>query len=176
MSDIPHQLQIVNKWQAAIRQLDTAVKLFFDDGDEVSIHTLACAAHDILRHYGGKQGAGSMEEELKKVVKPQYKKFVIDILREPQNFFKHPGPPLKTKIKFTPSFTDMILFDSIGIYYKIVKKSVPKNYQAYRLWFYANYQEFVIFVPEERKRFDQINKIAGKSRKLYLEAVSRLST
>jgi len=34
----------LSKFEAARRQLETAIKLYFADGDEVSIHALAAAA------------------------------------------------------------------------------------------------------------------------------------
>jgi len=38
----------ITKLDAARRQLDTAIKLFFDNGDSLSIHTLAYASFKIL--------------------------------------------------------------------------------------------------------------------------------
>jgi len=49
----------IKKLDAAKSQLETAILLFFDDGDPISIHTLACAAYDIIdgvnQHRGGKE-------------------------------------------------------------------------------------------------------------------------
>jgi argininosuccinate synthase len=39
---------IVTKIEAARRQLNTAIELWFNDGDPVSIHTLASSAHQII--------------------------------------------------------------------------------------------------------------------------------
>ena len=38
----------VTKLDAALRQLNTAITLWFRDGDEVAIHTLAAASHQIV--------------------------------------------------------------------------------------------------------------------------------
>ena len=47
----------VSKFDAARRQLETAIRLYFFQGDPISIHTLASAAaqilHDLSRHRGG---------------------------------------------------------------------------------------------------------------------------
>lgn len=47
----------LEKLEAARRQLETAIKLYFADGDEVSIHTLGAAAYaliqDINKHRRG---------------------------------------------------------------------------------------------------------------------------
>jgi hypothetical protein len=39
----------ISKLDAARRQLDTAIRLYFMEGDPVSVHTLAAAAFEILK-------------------------------------------------------------------------------------------------------------------------------
>jgi hypothetical protein len=46
----------VTKLEAAQRQLDTAIELWFRDGDAVSIHTLVGAAYQILYDPNKKRG------------------------------------------------------------------------------------------------------------------------
>ena len=50
--------QTINKLDAACQQLNTAISLWFSDGDAISVHTLACSAyqivHDINRRQGGR--------------------------------------------------------------------------------------------------------------------------
>jgi hypothetical protein len=50
----------VSKTDAAKRQLDTAIRLWLDEGDSVSIHTLAAAAHQIVHDLGKKRGVTDM--------------------------------------------------------------------------------------------------------------------
>ena len=38
----------VTKLDAAKKQLETAIMLYFHDGDPVSIHTLCCAAYSVI--------------------------------------------------------------------------------------------------------------------------------
>jgi hypothetical protein len=45
----------VTKQDAAKRQLETAIGLWFSEGDEVSTHTLATSALKVLHDVGGKQ-------------------------------------------------------------------------------------------------------------------------
>jgi len=47
---------LITKLESARRQLETAVKLYFNDIDPVSIHTLACAAQEILAELNTKKG------------------------------------------------------------------------------------------------------------------------
>src|SRR5438045_7911123 len=46
----------ITKLEAAVRQLRAAILLYFSNGDEVAIHTLAFAAHEILRQLAKARG------------------------------------------------------------------------------------------------------------------------
>ena len=48
----PHELRklAITKLDAARRQLETAITLWFHDADPVSVHTLVMAAHGFLKH------------------------------------------------------------------------------------------------------------------------------
>jgi hypothetical protein len=50
----------VSKLDAAKRQLETAIRLYFSDGDPVSIHTLTAAAYNILRDVTKQKGVELM--------------------------------------------------------------------------------------------------------------------
>src|SRR5579872_5153508 len=47
----------VTKLEAAKRQLTAAIRLFFDGGDEIAVHTLAVASYDILHTLSKRKGA-----------------------------------------------------------------------------------------------------------------------
>lgn len=66
----------ISKLDAAKRQLETAIRLYFNSADPVSIHTLACAAHSIIsdlnKKYKGKPMIMSdfgIKDEYKNMVK-----------------------------------------------------------------------------------------------------------
>ncbi len=95
---------IVKKLDAAQRQLNCAIELWFKDADEVSIHTLVAAAyqiiHDIKEHK-------RIERDLlydSAMIKDEYRKQWIDTLKKSQNFFKHADrdPDPEGSIEFSP--------------------------------------------------------------------------
>src|SRR5712692_11716002 len=55
-ADIRMAIPMITKLEAAHRQLTTAIRMFFADGDAVAVHTLACAAREIYERHGGKAG------------------------------------------------------------------------------------------------------------------------
>ena len=96
----------VSKRDAATHQLDTAIKLYFENRDFISAYTLCCASDGILQGmYENKRdeiiqkqrseeaNLGSVDvswrEELENQRRPEYKKEVFAALNAPQNFFKH---------------------------------------------------------------------------------------
>jgi hypothetical protein len=76
----------ISKVDAAQRQVDTAIQIFFDDGDPVSIHTLLYAAHDIV-HGLHKRITGKplfFDNDAVKGIPG-----LIRIIKDWPNFFKH---------------------------------------------------------------------------------------
>lgn len=83
----------VTKLEAARRQLETAVILYFNDKDAVSIHTLACAAHEIIEHLNKKEGGMPLILE-GNIVKEKYKAEFRKKISEAKNFLN-----MRTKIQ-----------------------------------------------------------------------------
>ena len=102
------QRKEITKEQAASMQLDTAVKLYFENRDLVSAHTLAAAATGIIdgvykgnrnailqRQFEGVDDPHEVElqfpfcDQWDFRVKPQHRKEFFRLLNASQNFFKH---------------------------------------------------------------------------------------
>jgi hypothetical protein len=78
----------VNKIDAARRQIDAAIRMLFDNGDPVAIHTLAAAGGRILRDLCGAKGT-PMHQMFKGVIRPDKEKEFWEAMNRPANFFKH---------------------------------------------------------------------------------------
>lgn len=79
----------VTKLQAAKNQLATAIRLYFDDDDPISIHTLATAAGEIIDRLCESRGLPSMRDDLLKNIVADRRKEVVTALNNARNFFKH---------------------------------------------------------------------------------------
>jgi hypothetical protein len=100
---------VVNKELAARGQLATAIALWFNYADPVSIHTLAAAAQGILEGVAGsKHELPHMRKWIRKFPKSVQKK-----LRDPQNFFKHAWTDPKDLKVYQPIIGDFILMDAV---------------------------------------------------------------
>jgi hypothetical protein len=81
----------VSKIDAARRQLDGALDLWFRDGDPVAIQTLISAAWQILQDLNEKKGntESTMLGWAKIHVYPEHLEECMRLIRAPANFFKH---------------------------------------------------------------------------------------
>jgi len=106
--------QIVTKLDAAIRQLDSAITLYFQDSDPVPIHTLACAAHQVIHNINRYNNGPELlfDSIQKKKGNPQISKALLHIQ---YNFFKHADsdPCPNCGIRFNPKLTEIFILSAI---------------------------------------------------------------
>lgn len=100
----------VSKLDAARRQIDTAVRLYFDYGDPVAIHTLAAAGFQIL-HDLDKHGpnTGTFYDDMAKYFGPKYRETVIKTIRQAQTFFKHADRDPEAVLEFSLAEPQIVL-------------------------------------------------------------------
>jgi len=132
---------ILTKLDAAKRQLETAVRLYFNDADPVSIHTLVCASHEILTNLNEKRG-NSPTIISDNLIKEPYKKMVRDKIREAKNFFKHADKDPDGVLKFYPAVNDFFLLDSCETYEILTGEKVP-HFIIFRGWFNSRYPDIL---------------------------------
>jgi hypothetical protein len=108
----PRRKLRVNKKSAAKRQLETAIRLWFDDDDAVSIHTLGAAAGELLHHLGRRKGKASRLQTFMSTETPAYRRRMLSA----QNFFKHASRDAADKIGYLPYHGEVILYDAALTY------------------------------------------------------------
>src|SRR3990167_8491125 len=113
----------IKKIDAARRQLDTSIELWFFQKDAVSIHTLACSAyqilHDINQH---RKGPELIFDNI--AIKDEFRLLAKSYLKKTYNFFKHAekDPNPESTIDFNPSSTEgFIIFSILGLEYLGIK-------------------------------------------------------
>ncbi len=109
--------QIVTKLDAARRQLATAIELWFYDKDQVSIHTLAFAAYEVIHTISKKKGrTRDLLFDTVTVSDEDKGKFRI-FIKKFAHFFKHADrDPTDATIEFFPVISELfILFAVMGL-------------------------------------------------------------
>ena len=140
----------ISKLDAAKRQTETAIKLYFNNADPVSIHTLICSAHNILL---------DLTKEYKKtpmllsgyIVKKEYQDEFIRELRKPQNHFKHADKDPETVIDFNPIINETFIIDCCDQYYLITNEAVL-YFNIFSKWFAAHHLEYFEHLSDEQRK------------------------
>ena len=114
----------ITKLDAARRQLETAVILWFHEGDPVSIHTLAAAAYQILYDLNKKRGGDPMMKDAK-IIRPECLKECHRIFAKWENFFKHADQDPSETLQFPPQVTRTFILDAIAKYNEMAHEERP---------------------------------------------------
>ena len=134
----------ISKLDAAKRQLEFSIKLFFRNSDVVVIHTLAAAAHEIFRGLGKKQGVRSLiKDQALDVIKKDKQKVFLATVNKAENFFKHANWDSDEQLKFHFESTAFLIFDACEMYQVLTKETVPL-FGIFKVWFLSKYPELVI--------------------------------
>lgn len=142
----------VSKLDAARRQLETVIRLYFFHCDPVSIHTLTAAAYNVIHDITARRGAEPMlvKDTMLEYVRPEHRKEFLGKISEAENFFKHADRDYEATLDFNPQMSELLIIDACSQYEKLTGEH-PPLFVIYRGWFMANYPDVFIF-PEELKR------------------------
>lgn len=106
----------VTKLDAARRQIEAAIALWFHGSDPVSIRTLTAAAHrichDIAKHRGGKSPFFLNLDFILPEMREKYKKLIL----EAENFFKHAERDRDKTLTFFTEVNEPYLIDAIALF------------------------------------------------------------
>jgi hypothetical protein len=108
----------VSKQDAIRRQLDTAIWLWFQDDDSVSIHTLACSALKVAHDIGQKLGKPAM------LFEHLPKELAKDAVAA-QGFFKHAKDDPDDVLTFNSGITPYHIYDAANCYKAIYSSLSP---------------------------------------------------
>lgn len=137
------EVEKISKIEAAERQLRTAIRLFFNSDDSVSIHTLVSAADGILTGLCLKNGSSpGFMRDLKTYIKPGKQKKYLQFLNKAQNFFKHADTDSEEELEFFKEGTRYMIFSSIMAFRNLTKKCFFEGY-FYELWFILAYPDTI---------------------------------
>jgi len=114
----------LTKLECARRQMETAILLWFDDGEPVSIHTLAAASLEVLHDLGKRIGESALIFDSKRFRKEKFSEWK-KIVRESQNFFKHADKDPTKVLDFKPDHSEILLLNCIDLHRRIGNQRSP---------------------------------------------------
>ncbi len=137
----------LTKAQVARHQLGTALALFLDDLDPVSVHTLACAGCEIVEHLARKKGELPFSDHALATFPDLDATKIRHLRNQFWNAFKHAmthkgkeRDDRKLLARFNDLQNDHTLF--VGWYdYANAAKRLPLEAQIFQVWYFALYSE-----------------------------------
>ena len=169
----------ISKIDAARRQLECAIRLYFNDGDAISIHTLAAAARNVLLdlcRYRGQSSAILREELIKNYVKPEHAKDVRAVYKRAENFFKHADSDPDEVLTFDPEGSEYFLFEATEAYQLLSGEATP-HMLTFRTWWIAhNAFLHALLPPEARAVMDKFPYRPDQRLLFFAESLPRWSS
>lgn len=160
------QLVLANKLDAAQRQIDTAIWLWFNDGDLVSVNTLAGAANGILDAllHDRKMGRAAMFEEVPHGMKPTE---WFGMVKEAEDFAKHARHDPEARHLYSSAETSLYLLSVVASYERLA--GVPSAAKSLRglfvIYFAATYpgafEPVVLQEIANAVNVDAVKKLSG---------------
>lgn len=138
-----HEMKIsIGKIESARRQLETAIVLYFNERDILSIHTLMGASSriikDLLKSKLGEQSY--LERKFEGILDAGNMKILRDSYNSDQNFLKHADKDPDGNILFNTFKSEIQLYMTIQDYYRLTKEKSDLM-SAYEVWLMMNNRE-----------------------------------
>ena len=163
----------ISKHEAARRQLDTAIWLYFNSDDPISVHTLTAAAYDVIRDVNQTSHGPQMvvKDLFVELMRPEHQKSFRNKVNEAANFFKHADRDSNNSIEFQPRQTEFLLADAI-YHYSILAQAHTNLFSLFQVWF-AFQNPHLCTLAEEQKRSFPVNAdfVKGMTRSEYYSLV-----
>jgi len=120
----PFTKVLITKLEAARRQIETAIILWFSEGDPVSIHTLVSAGHRLVYDLNKKSLGLPMLGDTTNI-RPGHEKEYRAIIAKASNFFKHADRDAKETLSFSPGSNAFRLLDACNVYQPLAGERRP---------------------------------------------------
>lgn len=132
---------MITKEDAARRQLVTSIRLFFENRDLISIHTLAQCAFMVLDNVCEKRGFSRFIEHMVEVNPSSNEEQIYKLAATYRNFFKHADRDPDTFLQdFDDDCNDHILIIAVEDLARLTGK-LPVEAQVFQLWYFSVYRE-----------------------------------
>lgn len=134
----------ITKIEGAERLLKTAVDLFFENKDMLSIHTLSCAAHEVLHVFLKTQDKRVSFLKDNPSIRPNKKRQYHDLIHHTQNFVKHASKDRTATMKYYEAETPFWLFDAIQMYVQLTGSLNFKTFALFSMWFKVRHKDLLL--------------------------------
>ena len=161
----------VTKLEAATSQLATAIRIFFEDYDPISVHTLLWASLNILHDHipaGEAWKHNTILHYNTIYIKDEARSEWANKAREASNFFKHADRDLaagKTDLEFNTNLTKIAFWEALNCLSIVSGTDIDWRieFRVFSAWFIANHPQYLkeeargsipelLFAPERKDK------------------------
>lgn len=149
----------LGKIDVAIAQLDQSIELYFCGGDEIAIHTLAMASHEVLTNVVNIQHQGrSLFQKIAEDVKNGRKEDFKKIFPRAYNYFKHAKTDTNETIEFNPEINSLVLLSAALMVKEYFPDNLSVRIQILILWMLTNDKDIFSFSEFDANKLSQIEE------------------
>ncbi len=171
----------VSKVGAARSQLLEAIRLFFEQRDAVSIHTLVCAAMQILHDHidEGTAWDNNLLFHFDSIyINDEFRAEWKSHINDPANFFKHADRDIKsgrTAIEFNTAVTRFYILEAIRCLRIIESDSFvfSPEFRTFTAWYALKYPQHL--KTEARDRFAKLRNLSVDDYKGFRDVISLMT-
>ena len=163
----------ISKLDAARRQLETGIRLYFKNSDPVSIHTLIAASYNVVRDINKKRGGTPLlaKDVILDYIKEGHEKEVRNKINAAENFFKHADSDHNEVIDFNPEQSEFLILEACSTYFKITGDD-PVLFKIYRMWYIANHPKMFKYSADEQSVISRAKQdMIGLGREGYFNLI-----
>ena len=163
----------LSKLESAKRQIEVSISLYFNWGDEVSIHTLISASLQVLLDVNKNNGGepSFKEKIMEEFLNPEKIKIFKTAIKKPENFFKHADRDHNDIITFNPEASEHVMFECVILYHKMTGE-LPKVFHFFKVWYMNQHSDIFQYMPKEIKEsFSSLNYTAEERTEFYNECM-----
>jgi len=141
----------LSKLEAARRQLESAITLYFNGGDPVSTHTLATACLEILCDLNTFRKGSPLASDID-TIPPEHRQKVRVAFRKAQNFFKHADEDPNEVLDFNPESTTFFMVDAVEKFRELSGEN-PPVIRVFALWCRVHWSVVFRNIPKENEPY-----------------------
>jgi hypothetical protein len=163
----------ISKLDAAKRELEHAIRLFFLSGDPVVIHLVIYSSQQILRDLARSKGLSTFIDEMIDRVKPEYKKYLKGKLASSYNFFHHADKDPTDIKEFNPEINEYALWECVDLYSTLTKETTGIM-KAFRFWFFIKNNGMLLEQKDKEVYLEVAKKVDLNNKAEFLELAEQL--
>lgn len=145
----------LTKAEAAEGQFRQAIRLFFEQGDPASIHTLASAANQVLSDLLATAGAGGVSRNPHIFVEERFREWINAVKRD-ENFLKHADKDPSATLELD-TFGTVAMLIECSLMIERVTQRVSLDARVFLIWCMKAYPEYFQVEETNRQRLDHFS-------------------